>query len=52
MIITSTIDGGHKFKMEDCSSRIEDPIYPCNQDDKPYAFFGVFFCLESEEQSC
>jgi hypothetical protein len=38
--------------MEDCSSRVDDPTYPENKDIKRYAFFGVFFCLESEEITC
>ena len=38
--------------MEDCSSRVDDPTYPENNDNKHYAFFGVFFYIESEEITC
>lgn len=30
--------------MEDCSSRIEDPIYQILKDIEQTSFFGVFFC--------
>lgn len=39
-------------KMEDCSSRIEDPTYPELKDNMKYAFFGVFFCYKKEEYPC
>ncbi len=41
-----------RVKMEECSSRIEDPTYPCKQDNEPYDFFGVFFCIKSEDKPC
>jgi hypothetical protein len=41
-----------KVKMEECSSRIDDPTYPEFKDIKHDAFFGVFFCYESEGLTC
>jgi len=34
--------------MEDCSSRIEDPLYQRLKDIEQTSFFGVFFCCIKE----
>ena len=38
--------------MEDCSSRIDDPISERNKDIEQYPFFGVFFCCIEGDQLC
>ncbi len=37
-------------KMEESSSRIEDPTYPKSKDNNNDAFLGVFFCCKGEVQ--
>jgi len=52
IIYLSHGDGGLIRRMEESSSRIEEPTYPINEENKHDAFFSVFFCYPKEDDIC